>query len=725
MKPRFQAEQATGPWWIVSSLLHAAAFAALVFFFSKDALAPRSAERSSALSAASPEKIRQVAGDIRERETESLRTSVNELLRRKEEMDSIQKDAFERLDEFQKMNPGEAEKRLAEAQARALKAEEESARKLAENNPAAAREKQELAGLAQKDALRELEQLPKPENAEALAAQKEAVKLQQVANAARDVALQVSMEAERNAARLAEIEKQISEALEAEKTARAASEAVTAQEATLRDKEIPAAEKSAAEAAQAIVSAPDEAAKSAAKNRDIESGQKVAWLRKTLEERQRSISRAGQDLTAAGERVRQLNADSQAVRSAAGKSDAKILKAAMEKSASAQAAALDSQQLAAGKASSIRTATAAPHPAPAKSEIDSAGAIPEIYETARRAEAALTATYQDTRAAELAALQHLPIREARALTQTTRPVRPDLDKDALAGPVNDSAGLQKQEAQILVARKEIGGMLALANDIISQSRPASGDGGTKVSSSSLKERSSHEQEMESAALANEGTRARDLTSLMSKSGNSPGGNPGAAGPQAHPSPVPRAATAMPPRLPDREFKAVPGRRLTSGPAQVEKGRNADWMFLDSWYLIGPWPNENRRNLNTKFPPESIINLDATYLTESGKKLSWQFFQSGSEQIVPPRLGEYQIGYAYTELWAEAECDRWISIGSDDQSKIWVNGELVWKSSDILKGWNPREGLRKIHLSKGNNRILLRLENGWRGCGFSIIVKVGE
>lgn len=725
MKQRFQAEQGVGPWWFVSFLLHAAAFATLVFFLSKDALAPRSAERSPTLSAASPEKIRQVAEDIRERETEAMRDSVNELLRRKEEMDAIQKDAFERLNEFQKMNPGEAEKRLAEAQARALAAEEEAARKLAENNPAAAREKQELAGLAQNDALRELDQLQKPENANALAAQKEAVKLQQVANAARDVALQVSMEAGKNAARLAEIEKRISEALEAEKTARAASEAVAAQVATLRDGEIPAADKSAAEAAQAVISAPDEAAKSTAENRENENGQKAALLRKTLEERQSSISRATQDLAAAGERVRQLNAESQAVRSAAGKSNSTILKAAMEKSASAQAAALDSQQQAAGKAASIRTATAAPHPAPAKSEIGSAGAIPEIYETARRVEDALTATYLDTRAAELAALQHLPIREARALTQTTRPVRPDLDKDALAGPVSDSAGLQKQEAQILAARKEIGGMLALANDIISQSRPASGDGGTKVSSSSLKERSSHDQEMESAALANEGTRARDLTSLMSKSGNSPGGNPGATGPPANPSLGPGAAPAGPPRLPDGEFKAVPGRRLTSGPAQIEKGRNGGWMFLDSWYLIGPWPNENRRNLNTKFPPESIINLDATYQTESGKKLSWQFFQSGREEIVPPCLGEYQICYAYTELWAETECDRWIAIGSDDQSKIWVNGDLVWKSSDILKGWNPREGLRKIHLSKGNNRILLRLENGWRGCGFSIIVKTGE
>ena len=715
-----------GPWWIVSFLLHAAAFAALIFFLSKETLAPLSAERSPSLPVASPEKIRQVAEDIRDRETEAMRASVNDLLRRKEEMDAFQKDAFERLNEFQTMNPGEAEKRLAKAQKRALEAEEDAARKLAENNPVAARDKQELAGLAQNDALRELDQLQKPENAEALAAQKEAVKLQKEANAVRDVALQISMEAGRNAARLAEIEKQISEALEAEKTTKAAREAVATQVATLRDQEIPTAEKSAVEAAQAVVSAPDEAAKSAAKNRENESGQKAALLRKTLEERQSSLSRADQDLAAAGERGRQLNADSQAVRSAAAKTDAGILKAAMEKSASAQAAALDSQQQAAGKASAIRTATAVPHPAPEKSAIDSAGGIPELYESARWVEDALTATYQDTRAAELATLQHLPIGEARALTQTTRPVRPDLDKDALAGPVSDSTGLQKQEAQILAARKEIGGMLALANDIISQSRPASGDSGTKVSSSSLKERSSHEQEMESAALANAGTPARDLTSLMKKSGDSLGGNPGAAGqPATRPAPGSEAAPAGPPRLPDGEFKAVPGRRLSSGPAQVEKDRNGGWMFLDSWYLIGPWPNENRRNLNTKFPPESIINLDATYQTESGKKLSWEFFQSGNEEIVPPGLGEYQICYAYTELWSETDCDRWIAIGSDDQSKIWVNGDLVWKSSDILKGWNPREGLRKIHLRKGNNRILLRLENGWLHCSFSIIVKVGE
>jgi len=38
---------------------------------------------------------------------------------------------------------------------------------------------------------------------------------------------------------------------------------------------------------------------------------------------------------------------------------------------------------------------------------------------------------------------------------------------------------------------------------------------------------------------------------------------------------------------------------------------------------------------------------------------------------------------------------------------------------------PGEGQRKIHLVQGINRILLRLENGWMKCGFSIIVDLGK
>lgn len=604
-----------GPWWIFSLLLHLALVGALFYTLPAPTRFIPSNE-APALSAASPEKIAQVAGDIRARESEALRARVEELQRLGEEMAGLQKEAFERLNELNKKNAEEARQRLADAQNRAVLAQEEALRKLAEKDLPAAKASQDRATQAQNEALKALEAPGIPADAEARTAQQDALHAQKEATAALDAANQAAQQPPGNPA------------------------GNTAQNSQSTPATTPAS--------------PDPAA----------------------------------------------------------------LQAAQEKSRTAQAAALDSQKRARDKSTAAPNARPITPTYPEKSDIASAKTIPELYNTARRIEDALTASYQDARAAELAALQHLPIGEARKLTQTTRPERPNLDEEALTGSVTQAAGLQKQEEQILTARKEVAGMLAQANNILGQVRqPGDGAG---VTVESLRARGSHAREMENAALANEGTPARDLTGLMARGGKGAG-----AGGEILPGPGvgPAGSFTSPPKLPPRQFQAVPGRRLVSAPAPVEKGKDGSWMFLDSWYLIGPWPNEDRRNLNTKFPPESIINLDAVYQNEEGNKLRWRFYQSGNEMIQPPGLGEYQIYYAFTELWSESECDRWIAVGSDDQSKVWVNDELVWKSSDILKGWNPGEGLRKIHLNQGNNRILVRLENGHLSGGFSIIVKM--
>ena len=615
MKTRFQTEQGMGPWWIFSLLLHAALIAALFFSLPAQTLFVPS-DDSPALSTASPEKVRQVAEDIRARESESLRARVEELQRLREEMAGLQKEAFERLNELNKKNAEEARQRLADAQQQAVLAQEEAIRKLAEKDIPAARAAQDKAAQAQNEALKALEAPGAAMDAEARTSQEEADRAQKEAIAALEAANKTPPQTPANPT----------------------GDTASTSPSNTATSTVP----------------PDSAA----------------------------------------------------------------LKSALEKSKTAQAAALDSQKRAQGKSATVQAARPVSPAAPAKSDIDSARTVPELYNTARRIEDALTTSYQDARAAELAALQHLPIGEARKLTQTTRPERPDLDEKALTEALADAAGLQKQEQQILTARKEVAGMLAQANNILGQVRPP--EGGVSVTVDSLQARGSHAREMENAAMASEGTPARDLSGLMTKGGKGSGAGGGI---QQGPAVGPAGSFTGPPKLPLRQFDAVPGRRLVSGPAPIEKGKDRSWMFLDSWYLIGPWPNEDRRNLNTKFPPESIINLDAVYQNESGKKLGWHFHQSANEMIKPPGLGEYQIFYAFTELWSETECDRWIAVGSDDQSKVWVNDELVWKSSDILKGWNPGEGLRKIHLNQGNNRILVRLENGHLSGGFSIIVKM--
>jgi hypothetical protein len=176
-----------------------------------------------------------------------------------------------------------------------------------------------------------------------------------------------------------------------------------------------------------------------------------------------------------------------------------------------------------------------------------------------------------------------------------------------------------------------------------------------------------------------------------------------------------------------ELRAGDNRINASSGRKIMKGQNAKepWMFVDTWYIIGPFPNPSRQNIDKQFPPESVVDLDATYRGKGDRMIKWQFVQTGEPMIRPPQPEEYQIYYAYTELWFEEASDRWIAVGSDDYSKLWVEGMLVWKSGDQLKGWNVKEGYRKVHFKKGLNRILYRVENGWRSTNFSLCVNLQE
>ena len=142
------------------------------------------------------------------------------------------------------------------------------------------------------------------------------------------------------------------------------------------------------------------------------------------------------------------------------------------------------------------------------------------------------------------------------------------------------------------------------------------------------------------------------------------------------------------------------------------------MYIDTWWVIGPFPHPRRRNLETRFPPESVIDLDASYPVEGGV-VSWQFVQNSSAMVRPPRDQSYAIFYAYTELWFDEARDLWIAVGSDDYSRIWINNLPVWASGTQHKPWRANEGYRKVHFLKGLNRVLLRLENGQNSSAFSL------
>ncbi|MCW1925042.1 hypothetical protein OKA05_20950 [Luteolibacter arcticus] len=166
-----------------------------------------------------------------------------------------------------------------------------------------------------------------------------------------------------------------------------------------------------------------------------------------------------------------------------------------------------------------------------------------------------------------------------------------------------------------------------------------------------------------------------------------------------------------------------------------------WLFADHWHVLGPFDNSGRANLDTSFVAESVVDLQATYPGKNGVAIGWEPVQSEIPNVMPPFRAynnarriegldektahlhnlQFAVYYAYTELRFEEACDRWLAIGSDDSSKVWINDQPVWISGKNTKAWTPTEGYRKVHFNAGVNRVLYRIENGSDRTEFSLLI----
>lgn len=322
--------------------------------------------------------------------------------------------------------------------------------------------------------------------------------------------------------------------------------------------------------------------------------------------------------------------------------------------------------------------------------------------TAQSTEARINSMYSEIRALERASTGRVPLNQARRETgsEGVGTGRDAVANTRITGPAAVTA--QSPAHAVNEAEQKIDAMAARAQRMLDQAQAQQGSSARLFA-----------DRMVSLAGQETGGRTADLSGLM----NNEGPNRTRRRLPGDPDYI---APPPPPALPDASIKAFPGRRVTRGNAPP-----LTWMYVDTWYVVGPFPNPARQNLNTKFPPETRVDLDATYPGMGGRKLKWQFWQFNSPEMVPPDHQEYAIYYYYTELYFETPRDAWVAVGSDDQSTLWLNGQLAWKSSDQLKGWQMGEGLRRVHFKAGRNPILVRLENGWRGAAVSVVVALKE
>ena len=383
--------------------------------------------------------------------------------------------------------------------------------------------------------------------------------------------------------------------------------------------------------------------------------------------------------------------------------------------------------------------------------------ISEAYEMARSIEEAVTETYREVVAASTALEQRLPLEEAERLTDVAKPVREDFDADLLDGRARTAEQLAAQKEARYNAVRETENMVDASMAMMNEAFRLSGfgEGGEfrdrdRRVAMGLKwlrrgDLAGHDEDeraekfhalaglsmqIERAAAEDRHARAKDLRGvtmggyMQQGAGNKDENYRRVAG---------RAGEYV--GQPASRGEAGTGADLLPGNVlavdETSRGMPGGWMYLESWWIIGPFPNPDRVNITRKFPPESVIDLDAAY-EGAGGLVKWQFSQARTpfpsdkpnrhrSEVIPPNRREFAIWYGYTILRVDRECDVWLAAGSDDRSDVWVNGMKVWASGNNRKVWTIDEGFRRIHLKKGANAVLVRLENGPGPTSFSVCV----
>lgn len=380
----------------------------------------------------------------------------------------------------------------------------------------------------------------------------------------------------------------------------------------------------------------------------------------------------------------------------------------------------------------VADALAERHTAP----LSEAQQIAELYKTAVAAEQRTAELYRQDRAIAAALASKTPLDETLRQTEAVNTSRPEVDAELLTATIDTAERAMAHGKELSRVEREIDDMLATAKRMATLAQSRFGEDQSLVMNTVLAaeerpngvqtDEASSEEQRETGTAATEPSPAERLKLeqfLMELAVEDPN--------QHHKDLAETMRTIMGgvgdkgciPAGPPAAIStvgALGARRIgTTATGTPHPG----WIYIDSWYIIGPFANPGRQNIETYFPPESVIDLDAVYRDKNGRILRWVFQHSPSENVRPLADTPYAIFYGYSEIWCEEAMNRTIAIGSDDYSKVWINGLLVWASGKQYKNWRADEAYRTVFFKKGLNKLLVRLENGHGACSMSVMINV--
>jgi HEAT repeat protein len=160
-------------------------------------------------------------------------------------------------------------------------------------------------------------------------------------------------------------------------------------------------------------------------------------------------------------------------------------------------------------------------------------------------------------------------------------------------------------------------------------------------------------------------------------------------------------------------------RLRAAGVQTDFAREAG--FVTTWWLVGPFPNDNGSAFDKVFFPENEVDLGKDY-SMGARTLRWQRLHTDDVRGVVDLRGVFNpadnvAAYGYAEVTVPQAEDAVVKLGTDDGCVLWVNGERV-HGRNVSRALTVDEDTVPVHLNAGANRILLKVLQGagfWEFC----------
>lgn len=156
----------------------------------------------------------------------------------------------------------------------------------------------------------------------------------------------------------------------------------------------------------------------------------------------------------------------------------------------------------------------------------------------------------------------------------------------------------------------------------------------------------------------------------------------------------------------------------------EKGHVCDWLVLAPIPCEGENSGADEIDAKQIKDEAAIRPKEGDKTTVRGKELAWRKVKARDNvvdfrQLVKEDEGEDAIAYAVCYIVADDDLkDLQMRIGSNDQSKIYLNGKEVYKFTETRVLEEDTDTVKGVALNKGRNTLVFKVineKNNWQAC----------